>query len=116
MAYNNEDILVLAKAGFTAEQIAALNSVQAPQPEQPTPPAPAPTAPAAVAPAPVAPEAVAPTTAAPHTVEDVLSAITNLSTNIQNANLINAQMPLQEQKTAESILASIINPPVKKEE
>ena len=28
MAFNNEDILTLAKAGFTAQQIAALNTVQ----------------------------------------------------------------------------------------
>lgn len=117
MAFNNEDILVLAKAGFTAEQIAALNSAvkapeaaTAPAPEVEAPaPAPAPEAPA---PAP-APEAKA--TAAPHSVDDVLQAISGLSASIQNANLLQTQMPT-EQKTAETILASIINPPKKKEE
>ena len=35
--FNNDDILVLAKAGFTAEQIAALNAIQtAPAPEPDT--------------------------------------------------------------------------------
>ena len=108
MAFNNEDILVLAKAGFTAEQIAALNSaVKAHEVAAPAPEAPAPEAPAQ------APEA--PATAAPHSVDDVLKAISGLSASIQNANLLQTQMPT-EQKTAETILASIINPPKKKEE
>ena len=109
MAFNNEDILVLAKAGFTAEQIAALNSVgaaPAPAPE----PVPAPAPEPAPAPAPATPPA--PATAAPHSVDDVLAAISGLSASIQNANLLTAQMPT-EQKTAETILASIINPPKK---
>lgn len=114
MAFNNEDILVLAKAGFTAEQIAALNSaVKAPEAPAPAP-APEAPAPAPEAPAP-APEAPSPATAAPHSVDDVLAAISGLSASIQNANLLQAQMPT-EQKTAESILASIINPPQKKED
>ena len=121
MAFNNDDILVLAKAGFTAQQIAALNVVgTAPAapvaPETPAP-APAPVAPAPEAPTPApAPEApAAPSTAAPHSVDDVLAAISGLSASIQNANLLAAQMPT-EQKTAETILASIINPPTKPKE
>ena len=124
MAFNNDDILVLAKAGFTAEQIAALNSATAnslqvgavsPQPtaaptlSNKTPEAPTP------APAPEAPAPAAPPTAAPHSVDDVLAAISGLSASIQNANLLAAQMPT-EQKTAETILASIINPPTKPKE
>ena len=113
MAFNNDDILVLAKAGFTAQQIAALNSVAAPvAPVAPETPAPAPVAPAP-APAPEAP--AAPPTAAPHSVDDVLAAISGLSASIQNANLLAAQMPT-EQKSAETILASIINPPTKPKE
>lgn len=109
MAFNNEDILVLAKAGFTAEQIAALNSVgTAPVPA----PAPVPEAPAPAAPTQPEAPAPAPATAAPHSVDDVLAAISGLSASIQNANLLQAQMPT-EQKTAETILASIINPPKK---
>ena len=57
MAFNNEDILILAKAGFNAQQIAALNMVgAAPAPAAPT----APVAP--VAPTPAAPVAQDPTT------------------------------------------------------
>lgn len=112
MAFNNEDILVLAKAGFTAQQIAALNSVAAAPVAPVAPETPAPVAPAP-APAPEAP--AAPPTAAPHSVDDVLAAISGLSASIQNANLLQAQMPT-EQKTAETILASIINPPTKTKE
>lgn len=127
MAFNNEDILTLAKAGFTAQQIAALNQVggnaaptapvtppvapTTPTQESVAAPAPAPATPPAPAPAPATP----PSTAAPHSVDDVLAAISGLSATIQNANLLNAQMPT-EQKTAETVLASIINPPQKKEE
>ena len=117
MAFNNEDILTLAKAGFTAEQIAALNQVgtapapaPAPAPAQAPAPAPAPAPEPAPAPAPATPPA--PATAAPHSVDDVLAAISGLSASIQNANLLTAQMPT-ERKTAENILASIINPPKK---
>ena len=61
MAFNNEDILTLAKAGFTAQQIAALNTVQqdpAPQPEPA--PAPQPEPQPATAPAPQPEPAPAP--------------------------------------------------------
>ena len=123
MAFNNDDILVLAKAGFTAEQIATLNSATtnslqvgaaSPQPTQAAPTLSNKT-PEAPTPAPEAPAPAAPSTAAPHSVDDVLAAISGLSASIQNANLLAAQMPT-EQKTAETILASIINPPTKPKE
>ena len=108
MALSIEDIVALSKAGFTASQIAELNAAPAPAPapEPALAPAPAPAPEPAPAPAP------APQTAAPHSVDDVLAAISGLSASIQNANLLQAQMPT-EQKTAETILASIINPPKK---
>lgn len=113
--FNNEDILTLAKAGFTAQQIAALSQVQqpvapeaAPAPEV-TPPAPE---------APEAPEVVTPPaqpTVAPHTVDDVLSAITGLSQQMQQNNLLNMTQVQPVQKTATEVLAQIINPQTKKE-
>lgn len=108
MALSIEDIVALSKAGFTASQIAELNAAPAPAPAPAPEPAPAP----APAPAPEPAPAPAPQTAAPHSVDDVLAAISGLSASIQNANLLQAQMPT-EQKTAETILASIINPPKK---
>ena len=78
-----EDILTLAKAGFTANQIAALNNVG-------TQPAPAPAAPAPAAPAPA---------------EDPLTQILGaLQVNAINAT----QQPAVQ--TTDDILAEIINP------
>ena len=110
--FNNEDILTLAKAGFTAQQIAALSQVQ-----QPVAPEAAP-APEVTPPAPEAPEVQTPPaqpTVAPHTVDDVLSAITGLSQQMQQNNLLNMTQVQPAQKTATEVLAQIINPPTKKE-
>ena len=87
MAFNNEDILILAKAGFNAQQIAALNMVGAT-------PAPAP------APAP-APQGA--------TVDDVLKSVKDLTATMQNGFILGTPQP--KPVTAEDILANIINPP-----
>lgn len=119
--FNNEDILTLAKAGFTAQQIAALNQVQQPvAPEVTTPPAqvtPEVTPPAQVQtpPAQVQTPPAQPTVA-PHTVDDVLSAITGLSQQMQQNNLLNATLESAQPKTATEVLAQIINPPTKPKE
>ena len=125
MAFNNEEILTLAKAGFTAQQIAALSqvgnaaptvdttaptaptgsqapTVTAPQIQQPTTPAP-------VAPAPTAP---APTPAPQGaTADDILKAISGLSQQVTTGLIQTTPQPTPA--TAESILAEIINPPQK---
>lgn len=104
----NEDILTLAKAGFTAQQIAALSmtglnkqSTPAPQPQA------APEQPAPIAAAAPAPDAPAPAAPAPATADDVLKAM-------QQMMLLQTQQP--KQPTAEDILAEIINPPLPKKE
>ena len=136
MSFNNEDILTLAKAGFTAQQIAALSQVQTVAPAQTQAPAvqtPAVQAPAVQTPAVQAPavqtQAQMPITAvqtgivptsvqspapAQSATDDILKAINGLSTTIQSGMLQNAQQPTPP--TAESILAEIINPPIKKGE
>ena len=86
------DILTLAKAGFTAQQIAALNQIQ---------PAAAPAAPEPAAPEPAKENAA---------VDQILGAINGLQQQIQQSNLQHAQQPAQPQ-TADTILAAIINPP-----
>ncbi len=106
MAFNNEDILILAKAGFNAQQIAALNMVgAAPAPEltsAPTPdPTPAPTPEPTPAPAPAAPQGA--------TVDDVLKSVKDLTATMQNGFILGSQQP--KPVTAEDILANIINPP-----
>ena len=110
MAFNNEDILTLAKAGFTAQQIAALNTVQqdpAPQPEPA--PAPQPEPQPATAPAPQPEPAPAPQPA-PST-NDILAEISALHKDMQSALLQTSQQPNGGQpQTSEQILAQIINP------
>ncbi len=105
MAYNNEDILTLAKAGFTAQQIAALSMVQtapAPVASEPAPaPAPAPAVQTAPEPTPAPAQGVS--------VDDVLAAVQGLSATFKTGFLQNAEQ--QQPVTAESILAEIINPP-----
>lgn len=123
MGFTTDQILTLAKAGFTATQIAALNNVggvvtetinpQNPQTQpqlDPTPAMPIAAAPAAPAPTP------APTPAENQaTVDDVLAAINGLTTTFQ-AGMLNAAVQPQQPRTAEDILAEIINPPLHNKE
>lgn len=108
MAFNNEDILTLAKAGFNAQQIAALNMVGTAKAPEPTPaPAPAPEPTPAPAPEPTP----TPAPAAPQgaTVDDVLKSVKDLTATMQNGFILGSQQP--KPVTAEDILANIINPP-----
>ena len=90
MAFNNEDILILAKAGFSAQQIAALNM-------------------ATTTPAQAAPAQAAPTATQGATVDDVLKSVKDLTATFQNGFMLSTQQP--KPVTAEDILANIINPP-----
>lgn len=95
MSFTNDDILVLARAGFTASQIGALNKVG-------TAPAPAPRL---VNPAPAG-AMTTPTTNNNDTLNQILNAI--------QTNAINqTQQPVNQ--TTDDILAEIINPPTVKE-
>ena len=101
---NYEDIILLVKAGYTRDQIAAM---QAPAPT----PAPAPAEPAPEpTPAPAEPEPPK-----PQGIEDLsqmlASEFAKLNDAIVKANLQQAQQPPQE--SVDDILASIINPPQK---
>lgn len=100
----NDDILTLAKAGFTAQQIAALSAVQ-PKAEPAPAPAPEPAPAPAPAPAVPAPE--------PQTIEQVLAAVNGLNKNVQQALLAGSSQPGSPVETTEQILANIINPPIK---
>lgn len=96
---NYEDIILLVKAGYTRDQIAAM---QAPAPTPAPEPAPEPTP----APAP---------TPAVQGIEDLSQMLAaefaKLNDAIVKANLQQAQQPPQE--SVDDILASIINPPQK---
>ena len=116
MAFNNEEILTLAKAGFTAQQIAALAQIgtpaQADQAAAPVPQTVEQPAPVTAVPEVTAPEP-APATPAPDTskADEILAAITGIKAEVQNMFLQNAsQSGAQGLQTSEQILAEIINP------
>ena len=86
-----EDILTLAKAGFTADQISRLAAIQPVQPVQPVQPA-QPAQPA-------------------QQENDFAAQLAALTAAIHANGILGSEQPKQE--TAEDILASIINPPAK---
>ena len=108
---NYEDIILLVKAGYTRDQIAAMQAPAAQQePLEPPKPA-APQEPQE----PPTPAPAEPTPPKPQGIEDLsqmLSAeFAKLNDAIVKANLQQAQQPPQE--SVDDILASIINPPQK---
>lgn len=111
---NYEDIILLVKAGYTRDQIAAMQA-QAPTPAPTPAPAPAPTPAPAQAPAPAPEPEPAPAPTKPQGIEDLSQMLAaefaKLNDAIVKANLQQAQQPPQE--SVDDILASIINPPQK---
>ena len=102
-----KDIIALANAGFTAQQIATMaTTAPAPAPVPAPAPAPAPAPVPAPAPAPV--PAPAP---APVPVDPIMEQLKALTTAVQTNAIINSQLPITQPETPEDILASIINPP-----
>lgn len=112
---NVNDIIALAHAGFTAQQISAIAQAVSAAPTPASAPAlapasaPAPAAPAA--PAPAAPEAPAPQQL--DFFNQLLGKIDGLTTTMQANAIANSQQPAQP--TEQDILAEIICPPIKKE-
>lgn len=113
--FNADDILVLSKAGFTAQQIAGL-SILANQPATtPVPsvanpvanpvtvqnPAPAPATPVVQQPSPAQTPVAQP-------VDPVLAELQKLTGLVQGSNIMNVNQP--KVQTPEEILAEIINP------
>ena len=96
MSFTNNDILVLARAGFTAQQIGALNSIQTPITTSPVVQTPIQTSTPPVVQTPI------------QTNNDVLNQILNA---IQNNAINQTEQPTQP--TTDDILAEIINPPTK---
>ena len=102
---NVNDILTLAKAGFSAAQITALATAVTPAPAPAPAPVPAPTPTPTPAPAP------APTVSPNNTdLTEVLNQLGVMQTAMQSMALNGAQQPKPE--STDDILASIINPPV----
>ena len=104
MGFTNNDILTLARAGFTASQISALNSIQTPvvQPVQPVQPMQTPVQPMQT---PVQPM---------QQVTDQYGDTLNQILNAIQTNAIN-QTTQPKVQTTDDILAEIINPPIREE-
>lgn len=98
-----DDVLTLARAGFTAEQITGLLQ-PAPQPEQP-----------AAKPEQAQPEqpAAKPEQAQPDPYAKLMEELGQIKAQIQQSNRSQAQQPEAQQLTGEQILANIIAPPRK---
>ena len=126
--FKPEEILTLAKAGFTAQQIAGLSMVAnqpVPTPAQPVPtpaqpvPTPAQPVPTPAQPVPTPAQPVptpaqpVPTPAQPvptpaQPVDPVLAELQKLTGLVQGSNIMNVNQP--KVQTPEEILAEIINP------
>ena len=101
---NYEDIILLVKAGYTRDQIAAMQAPAEP-PAQPAPAEPPAEPPAPPTPADPKPQGI-------EDLSQMLAAeFAKLNDAIVKANLQQAQQPPQE--SVDDILASIINPPQK---
>lgn len=101
-----DDVLTLARAGFTAEQITGLLQPapdpapqQASQPEQPAPQQEQP--------------AAKPEQAQPDPYAKLMEELGQIKAQIQQSNRSQAQQPEAQQLTGEQILANIIAPPRK---
>ena len=115
-----KDIIALANAGYTADQIGQLSQLEqmpaptaAPAPAAAPAPtaAPAPAAPAPAAPAPAAPAPAAPAPAAPVTTPDynaIMAELLGIKQAVQAGNIQQTQQPLV--LTPDDILANIIAP------
>ena len=116
--FNNDDILILAKAGFNAQQIAALNAIgsqvqpqQQMQMQQPQQQMQQPQQMQQMQMQQPQQQMQQPQGA---TINDVLNSLDGLTKTFQNGFLLNSQQP--KQVTAEDILAEIINPPTPTQE
>ena len=114
-----DDIIALAKAGFTMEQIGELNRISvhpapAPQPEPaPAPqPAPAPTPQPAPAPTPQPAPAPAPQPEPAKDYQKIFEELTGIKQAIQQGN-IGSDSFTKPTRTTDDILADLINPPKK---
>lgn len=105
---NYEDIILLVKAGFTRDQIAAMQIPKQEPSASPAPPEP-PTQQEPPAP-PAQQEPPAPAGMAELT-QLMVSEFSKLNAAITASNLAQAQQPKQE--SVDDIIASIINPPQK---
>lgn len=105
--FKPEEILTLAKAGFTAQQIAGLSMVANQPVPTPAQPVPTPAQPIVTPAQPVATPAQPVATPA-QPIDPVLAELQKLTGLVQGSNIMNVNQP--KVQTPEEILAEIINP------
>lgn len=100
-----EDVFKLIDAGFTKEEIFALNTPEAaPAPEPDKALTEEPDKEPAPAPAPAAPEELA------NALNGILDSFKAVAKEIKSANIANSKMPEIKTETAEDIIASMLYP------
>ena len=118
MGFTNNDILTLARAGFTASQISALNAIQTPvvQPVQPVQPVQTPVQPMHPVVQPMQP-VVQPVQTPVQPMQPVTDQYGDTLNQILSAIQTNAinQTTQPKAQTTDDILAEIINPPIREE-
>lgn len=102
---NVQDILTLAKAGFTAEQISGMLQTEQPEPQPAPDPKPDPK------PEPQPEPEAAPSNPDPY--ERLMEELGAIKSQIQKNNISGAQQPDSQELTGSQILANIIAPPKK---
>lgn len=107
------DVIVLARAGYTREEIAALNTTDAPVVAAPAAPIAAEATPAAPIAAEATPAAPIAAEATPAWAEALNANIAALTQRVTAMNLGGA-IPAQQPQTVDAILAEIIAPQPKK--
>jgi len=120
-----DEIITLLNAGYTKDEIQALempeNKPSAAPAEDPQDPPAAPAAPDQEEPAAPAAPPAAPVLSGTDNAEvtkyiaQLTAQVSSLTKQIQNSNLLNAQQPAQQKNSAEDILANLINPTYKGE-
>ena len=105
--FKPEEILTLAKAGFSAQQIAGLSMVANQPVPTPAQPVPTPAQPVVTLAQPVVTPAQPVVTPA-QPVDPVLAELQKLTGLVQGSNIMNVNQP--KVQTPEEILAEIINP------
>lgn len=104
---NFDEIMMLVKAGYTKEEISAMQTPADPAPADPAPADPAPADPTPADPAPADP-APAP---APAGNDQILAALNQLTQAVITNNINRQAFDPTPQRTAEDALAEIIAPP-----
>ena len=106
-----EDIVALAKAGFTRDQIVALAGLQtAPAPQTVPVPQTAPVPHTAPVPQTVPAQQTVPVQQTETSGDPILDALLGLREDMKKQALLFSSQPLTQTETTDDILASIINP------